>query len=193
MLIGHSFVRRFARRATLQGQSTAEAVGVAGVCELHTFSTPTFASLLACPAALLVRMRTLRQLPDILVIDLGSNDLCPVDAAVSRVVAEAMDLLEWLHGHYLLPRHVVFMSVLQRTTAGCLRGVPARTFNHRARAFNARLAARVRQLHGVHMFAQSRLNLPRYICQDGCHLTDAGMGLYGRLIRMAILIYGRRC
>ena len=101
MLIGHSFVRRFARRATLQGQSTAEAVGLAGVCELHTFSTPTFASLLACPAALLVRIRTLRQLPDILVIDLGSNDLCPVDAAVSRVVAEAMDLLEWLHGHYL--------------------------------------------------------------------------------------------
>ena len=132
----------------------AQAAGVANVCEVHAHYSGggTFARLLARPGPLLDKLRAIPQL-DILVVDLGTNDLCPEDAAVSSVVGEALELLELLRRHHLLPQQVVFLTVVLRTSRGCRRGVPATTFNHRAKAFNVRLATS--QIAGVCRCLQS--------------------------------------
>ena len=157
-LLGHSVVGRFSRRAVQRGQSVAQAAGVANVCEVHTHYSGggTFARLLARPGPLLDRLRAIPQL-DILVIDLGTNDLCPEDAAVSSVVGEALKL----RCHHQLPQQVVFLTVVLRTSRGCRRGVPATTFNHRAKAFNTRLATR--SLGSAAVYSQVRLKSTRFL------------------------------
>ena len=94
----------------------AQAAGVANVCEVHAHYSGggTFARLLARPGPLLDKLRAIPQL-DILVVDLGTNDLCPEDAAVSSVVGEALELLELLRRHHLLPQQVVFLTVVLRS------------------------------------------------------------------------------
>ena len=66
-------------------------------------------------------------------------------------------------------------------------------FNHRVKSYNSRLVACVRQLSNVRMIAQSRLNFPRYISGDGCHLTEEGQCRYTRGLRQAVLKFLRLC
>ena len=134
LLLGHSFVGRFAESAVKR---------LADVCQLYTESSGggAFARLLASPTLLLVRLRAFAHVPDILVIDLGTNDPSRVGVVASGVVDKAMALLEMLRRHHLLPQHVVFLSVVQRTASGCCRVVPVQTFNHRAKLVAAGPAA----------------------------------------------------
>ena len=146
----------------------AEAAGLQTVgCFQTIWSNGAIFARALDPAACLVRrLRDLPQLPDILVLDLGTNDLCLVRAAASGVIDEAMASIELLRNSHLPPEHLVFMGVVQRTAASCHWGVPVHVFNRQARAFNCRLAARVGSLQGVHTC--SLLNRPGgAVCQPG--------------------------
>ena len=54
-----------------------------------------------------------------------------------------------------------------------------------AKAFRAKLAARVQLMSGVYLYTQP-INHPRFICSDGCHLTDKGVQKYGEGIWRAV-------
>ena len=100
--------------------------------------------------------------PDLLVIDLGSNDLTCVCTTVAEVADDALRFLA-LVDNDVPPKMIVLLSVIQRTSVSDRGGMnmSTPTFNRRAKAFNSRIAACVRQIANVRMFAQSRLNFPR--------------------------------
>ena len=56
--------------------------------------------------------------PDVLIIDVGSNDLTPMDASVTTVVNDALEFLSILESYQVFPEVVVFMSVIQRKSMG---------------------------------------------------------------------------
>ena len=87
---------------------------------------------------------------------------------------------------HLSPTTIVFMSVIQRTSKGRHLAVSLRCFNRRAKAFNAKLAARFQFMPRVYLYTQ-QINHPRFICYDGCHLTDEGVQKYGEGILRAVL------
>ena len=146
----------------------------------------TFHRLLTSPGDLLRRFEAITRVLDLLVVDLGTNDLCPQDASPGLVVDSALALVEQLHQSNRSPSTIVFMSVIQRTSKGRHLAVSVRCFNRRAKAFNAKLAARFQFLSGVYFYTQP-INHPRFICSDGCHLTDEGVQRYGEGIRRAVL------
>ena len=199
LLVGHSFVRRLKDHASKRGQTLAEAVGIEEVASVHTIYAggATFERALHPSTSLVVRLRDLKELPEIMCIDLGTNDLCAVGATVNGVVASAIELLDSLRRAHLMPKHLVFMGVVQRTavgcrrgvSAGCRRGVSAKTFNRRARAFNSKMAAVVRSIDDVHTCSLARLNRPDALCvsPDGCHLSDEGYRRYCVALRSTVL------
>ena len=80
--------------------------------------------------------------------------------------------------YYLLgyiPLSRVFINLHNKIIHGSLEMSP-RSFNRRVKLFNQTLAARVKQIYGVYFFRQA-INHPRFICGDGCHLTDEGVAL----------------
>ena len=126
--------------------------------------------------------------PDLLVIDLGSNDLTCVYSTVAEVADDALRFLALLDDD-VRPNMIVLLSVIQRTSVSDRGGMTMSpsTFNRRTKAFNSRVAACVRQIVNVRMFAQSRINSPRYISDDGCHLTEEGQARYIKGMRQAVL------
>ena len=117
-LAGHSFVDRFHRRATRDGRSIGQLTVLAETLELYTLgvSGGTFARTLACPDYLLRRLDTMPWLPDVLVVDLGTNDLCSQDASPGLVVDNALALVDLLRRQHRMQNTVVFLSVIQRTS-----------------------------------------------------------------------------
>ena len=139
------------------------------------------ALLLSCPCCLLLtwaRMTFAR---------------CLLRRMVWLINHSALSLIAMLRHHNLLPKQVVFLSVIQRTPAGCSREVSWRMFNSRAKALNATLAARTQAMSGVHLFAGISINLPKFICIGGCHLNEDGEAKYSQGIRRVILRYANRC
>ena len=147
LLVGHSFVRRLRDHASKRGQTLAEVVGIKEVASVHTIYAggATFERALHPSTSLVVRLRDLKELPEIMCIDLGTNDLCAVGATVSVLVASAIELLDSLRRAHLMPKHLVFMGVVQRTAAGCRRGVSAASPPRPSTAEQERLTARWRR------------------------------------------------
>ena len=132
--------------------------------------------------------------PDLLVIDLGSNDLTCVHSTVAEVADDALRFLALLDDD-VHPKMIIVLSVIQRTSVNDRGGMTmsTSTFNRRSKAFNSRIAACVRQIANVRMFAQSRINFPRYISDDGCHLTEEGQARYIKGLRQAGLTFLALC
>ena len=126
--------------------------------------------------------------PDLLVIDLGTNDLTCGHSTVAEVADDALRFLALLDDD-VRPNMIILLSVIQRTSLSDRGGMTMSpsTFNRRAKAFNSRIAACVSQIANVRMFAQSRINFPRYISNDGCHLTEEGQARYIKGLRQAVL------
>ena len=134
--------------------------------------------------------------PDLLVIDLGSNDLTCVYSTVVELADDALRFLALLDDD-VRPNMIVLLSLIQRTSVSERGGMTMSpsTFNRRAKAFNSRIAACVRQIANVRMFAQSRINVPIYISDDGCHLTEEGQARYIKFkgMRQAVLKFVSLC
>ena len=188
-LFGHSFVVPFVGRRreqvvrTLGLQSWAKVIayGQGGL---------SFKRVLESPDQYLKEMGH----PDLLVIDLGSNDLSCVYSTVAEVADDALRFLALLDDD-VRPNMIVLLSVIQRTSVSEWGGMTMSpsTFNRRAKAFNSRIAACVRQIANVCMFAQSRINFPRYISDNGCHPTEEGQARYIKGMRQAVLKFVSLC
>ena len=130
--------------------------------------------------------------PDLLVVDLGTNDLAGTDCTVPDVVNRALRFLA-LVDNEVHPKMILILSVVQRTCMGNRCDMSLSQFNHRVKSYNSRLAVCVRQFSNVRMIAQSRLNFRRYISGDGCHLTEEGQCRYARGLRQPVLQFLRLC
>ena len=104
----------------------------------------------------------------------GDEHLCPKYAPSGLLVDSVIALAELLRLSNRSPTTIVFMSVIQQTSKGCHLAVSVRSFNRRAIAFNAKLAARVQLMSGVYLYTQP-INHPRFICSEECYLTDEGV------------------
>ena len=168
-LFGHSFVKSLCHWSGHRGELVVRTLGLQACAEVIAYGQGglSFKRVLESPD------RYLREIghPDLLVIDLGSNDLTCVYTTVAEVADDALWFLA-LVDNDVHPKMIVILSVIQRTSVSNRGGMTVSTFNHRVKALNYRIAAYVRQIAEMHMFAQSRLNFPRYISDDGCHLTD---------------------
>ena len=84
----------------------------------HGVSGATFARTLACPDDLLHRLDAIPRLPDVLVVDLSTNDRCSQDASPGLVVDKAFVLVDLLIRQQWMPNTVFFLSVIQRASKG---------------------------------------------------------------------------
>ena len=103
-------------------QSCAEVIayGQAGLSSKRVLDTPD---------------RYLREIrhPDLLVIDLGSNDLTCVYTTVADVADEALRFLA-LVDNDVHPKMIVILSVIQRTSVANRGGMTVSIFNHIVRS-----------------------------------------------------------
>ena len=119
-LLGHSFVERYRRRAARNRQSMGQATELARECQLqaHGVSGGSFHQLLASPGDLLHRLDDIPRALDLLVVDMGTDELCPHDASHGLVVDSAVALVEPLRQSNRSPTTIAFMTVIQRTSKG---------------------------------------------------------------------------
>ena len=193
-LFGHSFVKRLAAHAERRGEELGHELGVNQVCRLSSYgqSGLSFRRILENPGVHVDHVLTGDRHPDVLIVDVGSNDLTPMHASVATVVNDALEFLSILESYQVFPKVVVFLSVIQRKSMGHRGGVSLTTYNHRVKSFNARLASSLRLTANAYMFPQTLINLPKYVCDDGCHLNEAGQIRYRRGLRTVILKYVSR-
>ena len=192
-LFGHSFVKRLSSRS--KHRSRRPSAWYEAKCELFSYGQGglTYRIILLNPSGYMKHILACGRRPDLLVVDVGSNDLGPVDTSVAEVVDNALRFLGVLDCHNVSPKVVVFLSVVQRTSIRNHGGVSLNTYNHRVKSFNYRLSTSILQQANVRMFSQTRVNLPKYICEDGCHLTETGQLRYGRGVRQAVLKFPPLC
>ncbi len=172
-LFGHSFVVRMQRFRSDHPECMNR---LPEDCSLETkgHSGLIFSRIFADPSKYLTSLKGY----DVILVDLGTNDLCDKHLTPSMMVERSMELVHLFTEYDVRPKCVIFLSVLQRT--GTLRQgqVPLNTFNHRARKYNAQLTERVKDMFPkVHTRSQAKCNHPKYNL-DGCHLTDEGLQVY---------------
>ena len=188
-LFGHSFVKRLERRAREGHQSVEDLLELTGEVNLLVEGHPGLSY-----DRLLSRVdfycRKLSSIPiDVLVLDLGTNDLCLPEVTPEVLVQKSFEFLDLLEGKGVLPHKVVFLSVIQRSRITRSGHIAVSTFNHRSKRFNSLLGRRLKsERHNVYLYTQKRINYPKYLC-DGCHLNSEGMTKYAKGLRAAIVRY----
>ena len=136
----------------------------------------TFSKVFQTPAKFIVPIG--QSNPDVLFIDIGTNDLCDHSIIPSVLVEKVFKFLDLLDYFKVKPKCIILLSVIQRTEITRKGQVSVSTFNHRAKRYNSLLAAKLTNMHPkVQMLSQSRINIPKYIA-DGCHLNNDGMLKY---------------
>ena len=119
-LFGHSFVKRLAAHAERRGELLDHELGVNQVCQVSSYgqSGLAFRRILENPGVHIDHILTGDRQPDLLIVDVGSNDLTPIDTSVITVVNDALEFLSVLESYQVFPKVVVFMSVIQRKSMG---------------------------------------------------------------------------
>lgn len=125
MLFGHSFVKRLSCRSERRGESVSQTLGLEGECALSSFGQGglTFGRVLLDPVRYAQHILAGGQ-PDLLIVDVGSNDLGAVDTSVAVVVDNALRFLGVLDAQGIFPKRILFLSVIQRTSGGGMAGWP---------------------------------------------------------------------
>ena len=163
LVMGHSFVHRFHtflaqgadRRVSLDLNLSRSAhvnyhgVGGRTVDKLNKFDLSEVAGLK----------------PEIVILELGSNDLSPEEARPEHVGSKIESLVQLLHAQYSVKSIVVCQTIKR---AVCPRGTPS--YNDRVELLN-------RYLPSVPM-----------LCRDGVHLNHKGQYALYRSYRGAIFL-----
>ena len=180
--MGHSFVSRFelflskgidARvpqdlNLSRSGQITFPGVGSSTVHKLSKFD--------------LYLVRCLQ--PQIVILEIGSNDLSPPDARPEVVGSKIRTLVQGLHAECQVETIVVCQTI--NHTAG-LRDPPS--FNDRVALLNQYLSVVLETLPFAVFWRHKGLRQPtvRILCRDGVHLNAKGQYALYRSYRGAIL------
>ena len=180
-LFGHSFVKRLKQRR-----------GSVYEIELQRSTVPircfgegglSLDRIWKKPGKYLNQLRTAQ--PDVLIIDLGTNDLCSERLSPKEVHASLCELITEFPRWNIEPEAIVFLPVLPRT--GSLRKgqVSLAEFNDRADNFNRLLECSCFLEDKWWVWQHRGLRSPRYIL-DGVHLNQHGMAQYERTLRQVV-------
>ena len=115
VLFGHSFPARLARQARKAGVDAETFIGLSDRFTIFVEGHPglTFSRIFGSSADYLSKLRS--NVIDILVIDLGTNDLCNQADSAEVVVQKAVQFLDLLKSNSVVPKRTVFLSVIQRS------------------------------------------------------------------------------
>ena len=186
LILGHSFVRR----ATdyIQLNPTLSNLGLSkDTHDIHFISRP------GCHARNLRNSfsQILEIQPDLILLDIGTNDLTVMSPQqlFSQVYAVAQDIIDMCQ-----VKRVVLLQVLPRTVEGRWGQPPP--FQEKVESYNSLLKSQVYQdkmssvspqpTIGFWFHKGFRTDISSLI-SDGVHLNDAGLPLYIRSLRRAVL------
>lgn len=184
-LFGHSFPARLHRQAREQHLTAKVLIGLSDRFSIFVEGHPglTYRRIFDNLPHYLAKLQ--RESFDVLLIDLGTNDLCNPNDPPDIVVQYVVRFLDHLKTHSIIPKKIVFLSVLKRSSISRASQVSCTNFNHRVKTFNGLLSAKLKDYPEIQMYQQRRVNNPRFFL-DGCHLNPEGMLKYFRGIKEAI-------
>lgn len=187
-IYGHSFPARLSRRSRESREPIAELLGLSPDwrCDVVVEGHPGLTyDRIFNNTEHYIRKLILKPI-DILIIDMGTNDLCDPVGKPDTVLGQTARFLDLILSLATPPRHIVILSVIQRSRISRAGQISVSTFNSRARRYNAQLIRRIRQNYpSVRLYTQTRVNHPENLI-DGCHLTAEGMARYCRGIKEVV-------
>ena len=195
-LFGHSFPKRLFWYIRGTDQTTESMVNSPDCCNLYLdgYSGLTYTKIFSDPDRFLSRLKRNNTLEaiDVLIVDMGTNELCDPRVTVSDIVRSVLSFIRLLTSEGIRPKFIVHLSVLQRTYINRPNQVSVACFNHRARKFNRILSKELKsKFTNVFMFPQNRINFPRY-CEDGVHFNAEGRRKYCLTLRRLTVNYRQK-
>ena len=184
VLFGHSFVKRLKNKHgciyDVQLQRSKCSITCLGEGSL------TVTRIQKNPSRYFQQLRELH--PTVLIIDLGTNDLCSAEVTPHQVHASLCEMVRDLRIWDVYPEAVVFLPVLPRT--GGLRGyqVSLEVFNKRVLDFNMLLESSTFLEDRWWVWHHRGIKHPR-LNLDGVHLNKQGMLLYERTLRQLLKFF----
>lgn len=188
VLFGHSFVRRLKSKrgsiVSIDLERNSIPINCLGEGGLN------FTRIQAKPNEYFSQLRGVQ--PSVLILDLGTNDLCAPKGNPSAVFYQYGVFLKDLRRWGVAPDIIVFLPVLPRT--GTLRGgqVSLDEFNRRAEEFNKLLVEESWREDKWWVWNHRGLKHPRYNL-DGVHLNASGMIQYERTLKQVVKFFDSRC
>ena len=122
--------------------------------------------------------------PEIVILELGSNDLSPSEARSEQVGSKIESLLQLLHANYGV-KFIVVCQTINR--ALCPRSTPS--YNDRVALLNRYLSVILETLPFATFWCHKGLRKPNVpiLCKDGIHLNHMGQYALYRSYRGTIL------
>ena len=129
--------------------------------------------------------------PSVLILDLGTNDLCSTSMDSDQVHSLLCDFVHEFSKRGINPEVIVFLPVLPRT--GSMRDgqVSLEEFNSRVKRFNELVQQSTFREDRWWVWEHRGLRNSRYII-DGVHLNEAGMLQYERTLRQLVKFFESR-
>jgi lysophospholipase L1-like esterase len=190
LILGHSFIARLRRFVS---HSDHEKVNTS----LNLSEQIIYRGYSGCTITKLTERgvrEVLKYKPDLVCLQVGSNDLCDLSVEVQQVVDKLVDFVEILRGHGV--RRICVYQILHRKApkVPCRYAVDAVWFNSRVDLVNKMLNDRMGRdfLAGVRFWRHSgfwsRENQALVYCDDGVHLNEEhGYPKYYNSVRASIV------
>ena len=187
VLFGHSFVKRFKNKRgpvyeveLSRGTVPLTCLGEGGLSMDRIYKNPV---------KYLDRLR--RMQPSVLIIDLGTNDICSEKTTPHEVHASVCRMVRELPRWDVHAEAVIFLPVLPRTGGLRRSQVSLEVFNERAKVFNELLECSTFVEDRWWVWRHRGLKHKRYNL-DGVHLTQLGMLQYERTLRQLLKFFESR-
>ena len=189
LIYGHSFPARLNRKVMDTGESLDSVLNLTpDQFNVRTIGHPglTFFRIFSNAEHYIEEVRSYPL--DLLILDLGTNDLCNQDGTPETVVENTVKFLDQVCSGANRPQQLRIVSVIQRSRINRVGQVSVSTFNHRAKRYNCQLGRKLESMFSpnVQMYSQRRINRPKYL-SDGCHLNVEGVEKYCRGLKEIIL------
>ena len=182
LIMGHSFVHRF-HKFLAQGSDRRVRLDLnlsrSAHIKFYGVGGRTVDKLSKFDLSVVGRLK-----PEIVILELGSNDISPSEARPERVGSTIESLVQLLHAQYGV-KFIVVCQTINR--AFCPRSTPS--YNDRVALLNRYLSVVLETLPFAAFWCHKGLRKPNVpiLCRDGIHLNHTGQYALYRSYRGAIL------
>lgn len=183
VLFGHSFVKRLRHQRGYfdielsRGTYSIKCLGEGGL---------TIGRVLRDPQRYLNQLREAS--PKVLILDLGTNDLCSRENSPEAVHVSMCKLVKEFSSWGITPEVVVFLPVLPRTSGMRSYQVSLEEFNERVQCFNELLECSTFTEDRWWLWRHRSLRNPSFIL-DGVHLNQLGMMHYEKTLSRLVKFF----